>query len=241
MKDNTISAEKIASMIDHTNLKPTATKKDIETLCKQADSHNFASVCVNPIWVPLATTLLQNSKTNVCTVIGFPLGALTTEDKVLETKQAIIQGADEIDMVIDIGSLKEGLDNVVFSDIKAVVDAAKYAGNSLNKDIIVKVILETCYLSNNEIERACLCAKDAKADFVKTSTGFAINPKDSNNNPLPTGATEEYVMLMKKTVGDCMKVKASGGIRTLEQALCMINAGASRLGTSSGIEIINSL
>ena len=216
----------LAKMIDHTILKANATQSDIEKLCEEAKKYNFASVCVNPYWVSLASALLKNSTVKVCTVIGFPLGATSSESKAYETEIAILQGADEVDMVINVGAMKNDKTDVVENDILSVVNSARKTGKSQNKNIIVKVILETCYLTKDEIKNACLCAKNAGADFVKTSTGFGTG-----------GATVEDVSLMKETVGSSMEVKASGGIRDYETAIKMIEAGATRLGTSSGIAI----
>ena len=217
----------LAKMIDHTILKANATQSDIEKLCEEAKKYNFASVCVNPYWVSLASALLKNSTVKVCTVIGFPLGATSSESKAYETEIAILQGADEVDMVINVGAMKNNKTDIVENDILSVVNSARKTGKTQNKNIIVKVILETCYLTKDEIKNACLCAKNAGADFVKTSTGFGTG-----------GATVEDVSLMKETVGETMQVKASGGIRDYETAIKMIEAGATRLGTSSGISII---
>ena len=216
----------LAKMIDHTILKANATQNDIEKLCEEAKKYNFASVCVNPYWVPLTSALLKNSTVKVCTVIGFPLGATSSESKAYETEIAILQGADEVDMVINVGAMKNDKTDIVENDILSVVNSARKTGKSQNKNIIVKVILETCYLTKDEIKKACICAKNAGADFVKTSTGFGTG-----------GATVEDVALMKKTVGETMQVKASGGIRDYDTAIKMIEAGASRIGTSSGIAI----
>ena len=216
----------LAKMIDHTILKANATQSDIEKLCDEAKKYNFASVCVNPYWVPLASDLLKNSTVKVCTVIGFPLGATSSESKAYETEIAILQGADEVDMVINVGAMKNNKTDIVENDILSVVNSARKTGKTQNKNIIVKVILETCYLTKDEIKNACLCAKNAGADFVKTSTGFGTG-----------GATVEDVSLMKETVGSSMDVKASGGIRDYETAIKMIEAGATRLVTSSGIAI----
>jgi len=210
---------KIASMIDHTLLKPDATEKEIRKLCEEAAQYKFASVCVNPAYVPLAAKLLKGTGVKVCTVIGFPLGATTSTTKAIETRDAIANGADEIDMVINVGALKSGDDETVRKDIQAVVDAAK--GRA-----IVKVILETALLTKEEKIKGCLLAKMAGADFVKTSTGFG-----------PGGATVEDVALMRKTVGPEMGVKASGGIRTYEAAKAMIEAGATRIGASASVAI----
>ena len=217
----------LAKMIDHTILKANATQSDVEKLCDEAKKYNFASVCVNPYWVPLASDLLKNSTVKVCTVIGFPLGATSSESKAYETEIAILQGADEVDMVINVGAMKNNKTDIVENDILSVVNSARKTGKTQNKNIIVKVILETCYLTKDEIKNACLCAKNAGADFVKTSTGFGTG-----------GATTEDVALMKETVGETMQVKASGGIRDYETAIKMIEAGATRLGTSSGISIV---
>ena len=217
----------LAKMIDHTILKADATQSDIEKLCEEAKKYNFASVCVNPYWVTLASDLLKNSTVKVCTVIGFPLGATSSESKASETEIAILQGADEVDMVINVGAIKNNKTDIVENDILSVVNSARKTGKTQNKNIIVKVILETCYLTKDEIKNACLCAKNAGADFVKTSTGFGTG-----------GATVEDVSLMKETVGSSMEVKASGGIRDYETAIKMIEAGATRLGTSSGISIV---
>ena len=217
----------LAKMIDHTILKANATQSDIEKLCEEAKEYNFASVCVNPYWVPLASNLLKNSTVKVCTVIGFPLGATSSESKAYETEIAILQGADEVDMVINVGAMKNNQTDIVEKDILAVVNSARQTGKDQNKNITVKIILETCYLTKDEIKNACLCAKNAGADFVKTSTGFGTG-----------GATVEDVKLMKETLGSSMEVKASGGIRDYETAIKMIEAGATRLGTSSGIAIV---
>lgn len=210
----------IASMIDHTLLKPDATKKMIEELCKEARENQFAAVCVNPYYVKMAKELLKGSKVKVATVIGFPLGANTKEVKAFETINSIENGADEIDMVINIGALKDKDYDTVKEDIKAVVDAAK------NK-AIVKVIIETCLLNDEEKVIACQLARKAGADFVKTSTGFGIG-----------GATIEDVKLMRESLGDNLQIKASGGIRDYKTAKTMIDAGASRIGASASIKII---
>jgi deoxyribose-phosphate aldolase len=210
----------IAKMIDHTLLKPETTKEQIVKLCEEAKEHNFASVCVNPTWVATAAELLKGSDVKVCTVIGFPLGANTPEVKAFETKNAIENGATEVDMVINIGALKSGDDELVEKDIRAVVEAAK--GKAL-----VKVIIETCLLTEEEKVRACELAVKAGADFVKTSTGFSTG-----------GATVEDIALMRKTVGPEIGVKASGGVRDAQTAQAMIEAGATRIGTSSGVAIV---
>lgn len=209
----------IAKYIDHTILKPIAQRKDIEKLCSEAKEYNFASVCVNPCWVSYASKLLEGSSVKVCTVIGFPLGANDSAVKAFEAKRAIEQGASEVDMVINIGALKAGEYDIVKKDIQAVREAS--AGK------ILKVIIETSYLTDEEKQKVCKICADVGADFVKTSTGFSDG-----------GATTHDVALMAKAAGDKVKVKASGGIRTREDALKMIEAGASRLGTSSGIKIV---
>ncbi len=209
----------IASLIDHTLLKPTATKQDIVKLCEEAKKYGFFAVCVNPMYVSFCKSLLRDTSVKVCTVIGFPLGATTTAVKVFESKEAIDNGADEIDMVINVSALRSKDYNYVLEDISAV--------REVTKGKILKVIIETAYLNEEEKIKACELAKEAKADFVKTSTGFA-----------PTGATAEDVSLMRKIVGLEMGVKASGGIRTIKDVLKMIKAGANRIGTSSSVEII---
>jgi len=210
----------IAKMIDHTLLKANTTRAQIVQLCEEAKEYRFASVCVNPTWVATAAELLKGTDVKVCTVIGFPLGANTPETKAFETKDAIEKGATEVDMVINIGALKDGDDELVERDIRAVVEAAK--GKAL-----VKVIIETCLLTEEEKVRACRLAVQAGADYVKTSTGFSTG-----------GATVEDIALMRKTVGPNIGVKASGGVRDLQGAEAMIDAGATRIGTSSGVAIV---
>jgi len=210
----------IASMIDHTALKADTTANEIKQLCEEAKEYQFASVCVNPTWVKKAAELLQGSDVKVCTVIGFPLGASTTETKAFETKDAIEKGATEVDMVINIGALKDKNDDLVQRDIKAVVDAAR--GKALTK-----VIIETSLLTEEEKVRACQLAVKAGADFVKTSTGFSTG-----------GATTEDISLMRRTVGEGIGVKASGGVRDTVGAEAMIKAGATRIGASSGVSIV---
>ena len=227
----------MAAYIDHTLLTPTATVNQIIQLCQEADRYGFASVCVNPIYVGVAATQLKDSETKVCTVVGFPLGATPSKIKALEARNSVKNGADEVDMVIDLGAAKDGRFSEVSKDIACVVRGAKIMGKRMNKNVIVKVILETCYLSDYEIQTCCLCAKNAGADFVKTSTGFAT-PKDVNGNPIPNGANVHHVQLMRNTVGPDMGVKASGGIRTSRLAEELIEAGANRLGTSSGVGIL---
>jgi deoxyribose-phosphate aldolase len=211
----------IASLIDHTLLRPEATAADIRKICQEAREYGFASVCVNPYWVPLAASELAGSAVKVCTVVGFPLGANMTAIKVAETEAAIRAGAQEIDMVLNIGELRGGNDDAVREDIRAVVKAA-HAGGA-----IVKVILETALLDDHQKATACTLAKDAGAEFVKTSTGFAAH-----------GATAHDVALMRRVVGAEMGVKASGGIRTLEDVQSMTAAGASRIGASAGVKIV---
>ncbi len=214
--------QNFASMIDHTLLKADATRNQIEKLCEEAKKYEFASICVNPTWVNLSAQLLANTNVKVCTVIGFPLGATTSEVKAFETKNAIDNGAQEIDMVINIGALKNKEYEVVRDDIKAVVEAAN--------GTLVKVIIETSLLTDEEKVKACELSVEAGADFVKTSTGFSTG-----------GATAEDVALMRKTVGPELGVKASGGVRNLEDMKKMVEAGATRIGASSGVAIINGL
>lgn len=209
----------MAQYIDHTLLKPDGTRSQIEKLCAEAREYGFASVCVNPTWVETCSQLLAGSPVLVCTVVGFPLGATTTESKVFETRQAVAQGACEIDMVINIGRLKSGEDDFVANDIEQVVRAAG--------DAHVKVIIENCYLSDEEKIRASLLSREAGAHFVKTSTGFG-----------PSGAKIEDVALMRRVVGQSMGVKAAGGIRDTAVAEQMLAAGASRLGASASIAIV---
>lgn len=234
-----MTKEEVCKMIDHTLLAATATKAQILKLCAEAVEHSFASVCVNPVWVPLAAKQLEGKTPAVCTVIGFPLGAEKSQIKALAAKEAVLDGADEIDMVINIGAAKEGDFSLVENDIRAVVKAVKEAGAQKGKKALVKVIVETCYLTDQEIEGACLAAKKAGADFVKTSTGFGT-PKDAAGNPLPNGAQVRHVQLMRKTVGPDMGVKASGGIRDAAAARALIEAGANRLGCSAGVAIAES-
>lgn len=211
----------IAQYIDHTILKPEATVEDVKKLCKEAKEYNFASVCVNGCYAKLVSTELMGTDVKTCVVVGFPLGAMTKEAKAFETNQAIENGATEIDMVINVGALKDKNYSLLKEDIEAVVNAAK--GKAL-----VKVIIETCLLTDEEKVKACEIAKEAKADFVKTSTGF------SNG-----GATKEDIALMRKTVGPDLGVKASGGVRDFKAAMDMINAGASRIGASASISIVS--
>ena len=205
-------------LFDHTILKADATREMVERVCREAREHHFMSVCVNSYYTGFVADELQGSGVRVCTVVGFPLGQMSTKAKVAETRIAVEDGADEIDMVINVGALKGGDDAVVFEDIRAVREACKGK--------VLKVIIETCLLNEEEKVRACRLAMEAKADFVKTSTGFSTG-----------GATKEDVALMRKTVGDTMGVKASGGIRDKEKAVEMLEAGADRLGTSATITI----
>jgi len=207
--------------IDHTILKATASPKDIVQLCTEAIQFKFYAVCVNGCYIKLAKTELKNSKVKIAAVIGFPLGAMSTEAKIAEAVQCVADGADEIDMVINIGLLKAGQADLVEDEIAAIKKA-------IGKQVL-KVIIETCYLTNEEKKMACRAALNAGADFVKTSTGFGTG-----------GATIEDVKLMKAEVGDKLKIKASGGIRDLKTALEYIELGVSRLGTSSGIELVTS-
>ena len=215
--------QNVAGLIDHTLLKADATKEQIKVLCEEAREYKFASVCVNPTWVKYASELLEGSEVKVCTVIGFPLGASTPETKAFETKDAISNGAHEVDMVINIGALKDKDDELVERDIRAVVAAA--TGKALSK-----VIIETSLLSEEEKVRACEIAVKAGTDFVKTSTGFSTG-----------GATVEDVALMRKTVGPNIGVKASGGVRNTADAEKIIEAGASRIGASAGVSIVKGL
>ena len=232
-----MTKKEIASYIDHTALSAECGVKQIGILCSEALRYGFASVCVNPVNVAFASSELAGSDVKVCTVIGFPLGAATSAAKAFETEDAIFNGADEIDMVINIGAAKDGRYSIVSSDIATVVETARNAGEKVNKKIIVKVILETCLLDEQTIKSCCLCAKKAGADFVKTSTGFAT-PKGYDGRLLPNGASESHVKLMREVVGPDMGVKASGGIRSAAMAALMLKAGANRIGTSSGVNIV---
>ncbi|AKK05178.1 deoxyribose-phosphate aldolase [Corynebacterium mustelae] len=207
-------------LIDHTLLAATAHQREVETLIDEAKQHGFASVCVNPVWVSFAAERLAESPVKVCTVIGFPLGANTSAVKAFEAEDAIQNGAEELDMVINIGAARAGDWDTVEADIRAVVHAA--AGRAL-----VKVIIETCYLSDSEIVEACRRAQAAGADFVKTSTGFGT-----------AGAKKDHVALMRETVGDALGVKASGGIKTATDFAAMVAAGANRIGTSNGVALL---
>jgi deoxyribose-phosphate aldolase len=209
----------LARKFDHTLLKATAAEADIRKLCDEARQYSFASVCVNPCWVTLCAELLKGSDVLVCTVVGFPLGANATAIKVEETRLAVRQGAGEVDMVINVGWAVEGRWDELENEIREICEAAG--------KVPLKVILETCYLNNDQIVRACQASSKAGAAFVKTSTGFAT-----------AGATVDHVRLMKKSIASGMKVKASGGIRTLSDTLAMLEAGAERIGASAGVAII---
>ena len=213
--------ENISEYIDHTTLKPDVTPKDIKKLCVEALQYKFVSVCVNPCFVALCSNLLKDSGVKVCAVIGFPLGANTTQVKIFEAEKAIYEGAEEIDVVINIGQLKEKEYQYVENEIKEIVKVAK------EKKVLTKVIIETCLLDNNEKIKACEIVVKAGADFVKTSTGFSTG-----------GAKVEDIELMKLATKGKIEIKASGGIRDYETALQMIEAGATRIGTSSGIKIV---
>jgi deoxyribose-phosphate aldolase len=210
----------IRAYIDHTILKPEATKDQVVQICKEAKEYQFAAVCVNPCFIPLVADLLKGTRIGVGAAIGFPLGTTTTEVKVFEAKDALKNGATELDMVINVGALKSGEYDLFEKEIASVVSAAR--GKA-----IVKVIMETCLLTTDEIVTGCKLAMKARANFVKTSTGFST-----------AGATVEHVALMRKVVGDAMGVKASGGIRTYQAAIDMIKAGATRIGTSAGVKIV---
>ena len=209
----------IAQYIDHTLLRANATEAQIRRLCEEAMEYHFASVCVNTCYVPLAAELLKGSGVKTCCVVGFPLGAMSTEGKAFEAADAVKKGAEEVDMVINVGAIKSGNWDYVKEDIERVVKAS-------HDKALVKVIIETCLLTDEEKVHACITAKEAGADFVKTSTGFSTG-----------GATVEDIQLMRETVGSEMGVKASGGVRTLADAEAMIKAGATRLGTSAGVAI----
>lgn len=216
-----LTREQLAWMIDHTLLKPTATKDDIARLCDEARRYGFATVCVNPFNVSLAANLLRKTDVRVCAVVGFPLGATTPEVKAFEAEDAIRRGAGEVDMVINLGALKSGDHALVRRDIEGVVGVAR------PRRVVTKVIIEAYFLTDEEKVEACTIAKEAKADFVKTSTGFGSG-----------GATAHDVELMRRTVGEEMGVKAAGGIRTFETAMSLIEAGATRIGASAGVAIV---
>jgi deoxyribose-phosphate aldolase len=215
------SAGGVAAMIDHTLLKPDATRQEIEMLCREAAQYEFASVCVNPTWVALCARLLQGSRVSVCSVVGFPLGATTADTKHYETRRAIFDGAREVDMVINVGALKSGDLRLVERDIDAVTAPCRDAA------VVSKVIIEAALLADEEKVTACTLAKAAGADFVKTSTGFG-----------PGGATAHDVALMRRVVGEEMGVKAAGGVRDLDALKAMVAAGATRIGASAGVRIV---
>lgn len=219
---NELRDKNVAGMIDHTLLKPDATSSDVKILCNEAKKYSFASVCINPGYVSLCSELLRGTNVKVCTVIGFPLGATTTEVKQFETEQAINNGADEVDMVINIGQLKQGNFDYVQKDVKAVVDTAK------RRNVLTKVIFEISLLTDEEKVKAALICKKVGADFVKTSTGFSTG-----------GATVGDVALMKFVVGRDIGVKAAGGIRSKEDAEAMIASGADRIGASASVKIVS--
>jgi deoxyribose-phosphate aldolase len=216
----TATAHDWASLIDHTLLKPEATESDIKKLCDEAAQYGFASVCVNPGWVKKAAEFLRGSNVPVCTVIGFPLGATLPDVKAYEARRAIFNGAREVDMVINVGKLKSGDDCAVEDDIRAVAEAAHENG------VLCKVIIETALLTDEEKVRACMASKNAGADFVKTSTGFSKG-----------GATVADIALMRHTVGSALGVKASGGVKGIDDARAMVEAGATRIGASVGVKI----
>ena len=221
-----LTKKQLAGMIDHTVLKPFTVLAEIGRLCIEAMEHSFASVCINPCYVSMAKKLLAGTDIPVCTVIGFPFGANATVVKAFEAREAARAGAREIDMVINIGDLKDSRYDEVYEDIRAVVKSVA----SVNSKAIVKVIIETCYLTEEEKVHVCLLAKKAGAHFVKTSTGFGTG-----------GASVEDIVLMRRTVGANMGIKASGGIKTAAQAMAMIEAGATRIGTSTGVSIISEI
>ncbi|HRJ44888.1 MAG: deoxyribose-phosphate aldolase [Caldilineaceae bacterium] len=224
-----LSPEDVAAAIDHTALKPATTEAEIRQLCSEALHYKFASVCVNPTWVALAAELLADSPVRVCTVIGFPLGATLSAVKAFETGATIAAGAQEVDMVINIGRLKDAQYDAVRDDIRGVVNAA-HSGGGRSRPVVVKVIIETALLTDFEKRMACILAAEAGADFVKTSTGFSGG-----------GATVEDIRLMRQVVGPQMGVKASGGIRNGASSLALLEAGATRLGVSAGVTIVQEL
>ncbi len=222
MYSKKVSVDEMAGLIDHTNLKPFATRKKIKELCEEAAEHKFAAVCVNTSYVDLCSKVLKKTDVAVAAVVGFPLGSCTTETKTFETKEAVNSGAQEIDMVLNIGTFYDDDYSYIKNDIEKVVNAAD--------GVIVKVILETGYLTDEQIIKACQIVKEAEAHFVKTSTGFG-----------PMGAFVDHVSLMRQTVGDNFGLKAAGGIKDAKTAVRMVNAGANRLGASAGIAIVDSL
>lgn len=225
-----MTSTELARFIDHTLLKPDSTRRDCRKLCEEAKQFGFASACILPSWVADAFEILEGSETRVCTVIGFPHGNAPAQAKAAEAATAVADGAGEIDMVINLSALKSGSDLLVMDDIQSVVDVSEAGG------AIVKVIIECAYLTDDEKRRACRMAEEAGADFVKTSTGFATPPQG-----VAVGATLADVRLMRASVGPDVQVKAAGGIRTVEDALAMIEAGAARLGTSAGVQLVQGL
>ena len=232
-----MTKQEIASYIDHTLLAPEAGVKQIQQLCTEAINYKFASVCINPCYVPYAAATLNGTGVKVCTVIGFPFGTSTSEVKAFEACDAIKNGADEIDMVINVGAAMDGRISLVGSDIAIVVKAVRELDSQLGKKTVIKVIMETCFLDDETLRMCCLCAKKAGADFVKTSTGFA-NPKGLEGQQLPNGANAFHVKLMREAVGPEMGVKASGGLRNAKTVIEMLEAGANRIGSSSGVRIV---
>lgn len=222
-----MTKKEIAGFIDHTQLSACATEDDIKKLCAEAVKYGFASCCVNPYYVPMAAEILRGTGVKVCTVIGFPLGANSIDDKASQAAMCVSEGADEVDMVVNLGAVKDGKWDEVFEEIYAVRCAVDDVDCGESKKIVEKVILETCYLDDEEIVAVCQKALEAGADFVKTSTGFGTG-----------GATVHAVELMRKTVGKNMGVKASGGIHSFEEAVAMIEAGADRLGCSASVKIV---
>lgn len=222
-----MTKKEIAGFIDHTQLSACATEDDIKKLCAEAVKYGFASCCVNPYYVPMAAEILRGTGVKVCTVIGFPLGANSIDDKASQAAMCVSEGADEVDMVVNLGAVKDGKWDEVFEEIYAVRCAVDDVDCGESKKIVEKVILETCYLNDEEIVAVCRKALEAGADFVKTSTGFGTG-----------GATVHAVELMRKTVGKNMGVKASGGIHSFEEAVAMIEAGADRLGCSASVKIV---
>lgn len=223
--------EEFSKMIDHTQLKPFATKADIKKLCDEAIKYGFMAVCVNPYWVSYAASLLKDTEIKVAATIGFPLGATVSSIKAAEARSAVEAGADELDMVINIGALKDGDDDLVRADVKAVVEAAQEAGRSVGKDkIVVKAIIETCYLNTEEKARASKLVVEAGADYVKTSTGFGER-----------GVTGGDIYAIKAAVGNMAKIKAAGGIRSFSFAKELIEIGVDRLGTSSSVALLDEM
>lgn len=227
-----LTAKKIASMIDQTLLSPTASEEKVRAFIGEASSYGFASVCINPVYVPLAAKMLAGTKTKVCTVIDFPLGAGGTKCKIAESREAIKAGAQEVDFVVDIALVRSHDWSRLQKELTRVIDAMR------PHEVTSKLILETCYLTDEEITQSSVCAKNAGFDFVKTSTGFAT-PKDDSGKALPNGATVHAVELMRRAVGKKMGVKASGGIHSAKDAIALIEAGATRIGASAGVEIVN--